>query len=358
MTTIEKIVRLLKEKGLEQQDLTSHIGVKKSVFSAWKSGVSRSYNKYLPEISELLGVSIDWLLGNTKYRDEKLKSVYEWDIYTVSGFDPVFDFGALYEARRKEHGVSKEDAAKSMKLKTTEQYDEFMSGWKPLMQADATNLCKLLGTTPEDILRDAGVYSATPTEQADISDEDEPSEENPMELADRFRIKGNIVYLAKREGDTLKNALDKIGIVGSLYDDLNRGYSYNIRDMKKVAEHYGVGFKELTEYDLTKETGRILAGLFREKDIEAYDVCVLTTEQLEYGCCPYSHEMPEIAEALEMDVLDIPLPAEELLALPAKDICMTEAELELLRSFRRLNEKGQEKAKEYLGDIAEIYAKE
>ena len=357
MNTIDKITLMMKQKGYTQQQLTDALGISKAIYSTWKSGLSKSYNKYLPEIAYFLEVSEEWLKGTTKYTSELEQYRLEWDIKCVEGFDPVFDFAALYEARRKEHGVSKEDAAKSMKLKTTEQYDEFMSGWKPLMQADATNLCKLLGTTPEDILKDAGVYSETPTEQTNISDEDEPSEENPMELADRFRIKGNIVYLAKREGDTLKNALDKIGIVGSLYDDLNRGYSYNISDMKKVAEHYGVGFKELTEYDLTKETGRILAGLFREKDIEAYDVCVLTTEQLEYGCCPYSHEMPEIAEALEMDVLDIPLPAEELLALPAKDICMTEAELELLRSFRRLNEKGQEKAKEYLGDIAEIYAK-
>lgn len=72
MNTIDKIIQLLSEKKRTQKELTDSLGIEKSVFSAWKSGNSQSYKKYLPEIANFLDVSVGYLLG----QEEKLDNVY------------------------------------------------------------------------------------------------------------------------------------------------------------------------------------------------------------------------------------------------------------------------------------------
>ncbi len=66
--TVSKIVELLKEQNHQQKDLTDYLGIKRSVFSAWKNGTSASYKKYLPEIASFLSVSTDYLVGKSEYR--------------------------------------------------------------------------------------------------------------------------------------------------------------------------------------------------------------------------------------------------------------------------------------------------
>ena len=63
---IEKIQNLLKDQGKDQKDLCQHLKLSKSTFSSWKSGVTNSYMKKLPEIAEYLGVSVEYLLGKEK----------------------------------------------------------------------------------------------------------------------------------------------------------------------------------------------------------------------------------------------------------------------------------------------------
>ncbi len=64
MDILNKIMDLLKENKKQQQDLTNFLGLEKSTFTGWKSGKSQSYLKYLPEIAEFFGISVDALLGN------------------------------------------------------------------------------------------------------------------------------------------------------------------------------------------------------------------------------------------------------------------------------------------------------
>ena len=64
MDTINKIVNKLQQKGIEQKALTDYLGLKKQVFSEWKSGRNKSYTRYISEIATSLGVSTDYLLGN------------------------------------------------------------------------------------------------------------------------------------------------------------------------------------------------------------------------------------------------------------------------------------------------------
>ena len=63
MSILDRIVELLGEQ--DQKKLTDYLHLKKSAFTDWKSGKSNSYRKYLIEISEFFGVSIDYLVyGN------------------------------------------------------------------------------------------------------------------------------------------------------------------------------------------------------------------------------------------------------------------------------------------------------
>lgn len=74
MTTIERILELLKQKGIEQQRFASDIGVTKQKISEWKSGKTKSYMKYLDIIAEYFNVSTDYLLGN-ETPDKQLEGI-------------------------------------------------------------------------------------------------------------------------------------------------------------------------------------------------------------------------------------------------------------------------------------------
>lgn len=68
MNTIDRILELLQEQGKKQKDLTDHLGVSKNRLTDWKAGRVKSYQKYLPQIAEYLGVSVDYLLGKTEIK--------------------------------------------------------------------------------------------------------------------------------------------------------------------------------------------------------------------------------------------------------------------------------------------------
>jgi len=64
-TTIERILNLLKTKGIKDKDFVSAIGIYSSALSEWKSGKSVSYKKHIDKIADYLGVSSDYLLGRS-----------------------------------------------------------------------------------------------------------------------------------------------------------------------------------------------------------------------------------------------------------------------------------------------------
>lgn len=64
MSTIDKIIMLLDQQKKNQKDLTDYLHLEKSVFSAWKSGKSKSYMKHLPKIADFLGTSVDHLIND------------------------------------------------------------------------------------------------------------------------------------------------------------------------------------------------------------------------------------------------------------------------------------------------------
>ena len=67
---LDKISALLKEKGKRQKHLCEYLGLNPQAFTNWKNGSNDSYMKYLPEIAEYFGVTIDYLLGNSDRREK------------------------------------------------------------------------------------------------------------------------------------------------------------------------------------------------------------------------------------------------------------------------------------------------
>lgn len=60
MDILDRISNLLGNK--DQKELTEYLGLQNSAFSDWKTGKSKSFRKYLIEISEFFDVSIDYLV--------------------------------------------------------------------------------------------------------------------------------------------------------------------------------------------------------------------------------------------------------------------------------------------------------
>ena len=79
MCTLDIVKALLKSERKTQQELCRYLGVSKQAFTEWNGGRNTSYKKYLPQIAEFFGVSVDYLLGKTEQK-EKSPSVSDEEI--------------------------------------------------------------------------------------------------------------------------------------------------------------------------------------------------------------------------------------------------------------------------------------
>lgn len=85
MDILARILLAIKESGHSQSDLADHLGLHRNNITDWKSGKSKSYTKYLPQIAEFLGVSIDYLVGNTD-TPEPGKVI---NVFDIPGIEPM-----------------------------------------------------------------------------------------------------------------------------------------------------------------------------------------------------------------------------------------------------------------------------
>ena len=60
----QRIARLRKEKGLTQEELAVKVDVSAQAVSKWENDISCPDIMLLPKLSAILGVSVDYLLGN------------------------------------------------------------------------------------------------------------------------------------------------------------------------------------------------------------------------------------------------------------------------------------------------------
>lgn len=62
MDTADRIFDLLDRSGMEQKKFAELIGSTDKVVSKWRTAGLKSYRKYLPQIAEVLGTSVEFLL--------------------------------------------------------------------------------------------------------------------------------------------------------------------------------------------------------------------------------------------------------------------------------------------------------
>lgn len=67
MDTVDRIFELVDRKFKEQRDFASVLGIDPTLPSRWRNRKSQSYQKYLPQIADALGTSVQYLLtGETE----------------------------------------------------------------------------------------------------------------------------------------------------------------------------------------------------------------------------------------------------------------------------------------------------
>lgn len=62
-TALRNILKLIKEKGLTDQQFAKDLGFYESIVSEWRNGSSKSYRIHLRAIADYFGVSLDSLTG-------------------------------------------------------------------------------------------------------------------------------------------------------------------------------------------------------------------------------------------------------------------------------------------------------
>lgn len=68
--TIERIITELRSQKKSQLDLARHLGITQNVVTDWKSGRIKSYTKYIHGIADFLGVSVEYLRGETDIKEK------------------------------------------------------------------------------------------------------------------------------------------------------------------------------------------------------------------------------------------------------------------------------------------------
>ena len=66
MNTAERLFELVDRQFKEQKDFAIAIGVKPQRVSEWRLGKSASYQKRLPEIAQVLGTTVDYLVNGER----------------------------------------------------------------------------------------------------------------------------------------------------------------------------------------------------------------------------------------------------------------------------------------------------
>lgn len=64
MTRLEKILEKINILGITEFEFTQRLGVAKATVSEWKKGKTKSYNRHISKIAEVLGVDVEELMDD------------------------------------------------------------------------------------------------------------------------------------------------------------------------------------------------------------------------------------------------------------------------------------------------------
>ena len=153
-----RIERLCEENNTNVTELCRELKMPRSPLSELKAGRSKTLSSdKLVSIADYFNVSLDWLTGKSKYRNESEVIEYNWG-YNNEYFTAAFDFCGLLKEIREEQGVSIEEMAAKIGV-LPEQYSECEDGTLPLSYNQAEILCDFLGTNVSQVLFDNNQYS-------------------------------------------------------------------------------------------------------------------------------------------------------------------------------------------------------
>ncbi|WP_297709132.1 S24 family peptidase [Dysosmobacter sp.] len=93
MDLLARIFELVDEAHMEQKQFASILGTTDKTVSAWRTGRSKSYTKYLPQIAEALGTTTEYLL--TGNGPKQKRAVSESDTALPKGAEHI-DLGTFH----------------------------------------------------------------------------------------------------------------------------------------------------------------------------------------------------------------------------------------------------------------------
>ena len=68
---VERIMNMMKQRGISQKEMAAMLGVSEASFSKWKNRGSKSYTRYLGQLSEILNVPVSYLVSGDLDGDRK-----------------------------------------------------------------------------------------------------------------------------------------------------------------------------------------------------------------------------------------------------------------------------------------------
>lgn len=97
MNTLHKILDAMWKQGISDIDFCKAVGINKSAVTDWKKGKTKSYQKYLPQIAEVLNLPLEYLLENDSFSGEPSLSKSQKKILAIAEQLPDDDVKKLID---------------------------------------------------------------------------------------------------------------------------------------------------------------------------------------------------------------------------------------------------------------------
>ncbi len=157
-----RLKELRQEKGLIQEHFAQELNVSKGAVAMWETGKRMPDSEMLKTIAKFFSVSVDYLLGESKFRNNEELIKYNEDSAKWCVNDPyfevAFDFAGLLVPIRNEQGVSLPELGKVIGA-SEEQMQDIEDGVLPITYEQAEKLCEHLGTDVSQVLFDNQLYA-------------------------------------------------------------------------------------------------------------------------------------------------------------------------------------------------------
>ena len=71
----ERLKTLRKQAQLTQVDVAERLGISQPAYASWERGLKKPTQENLVKIAQILNVSVDYLVGNSDYTEDKLDNI-------------------------------------------------------------------------------------------------------------------------------------------------------------------------------------------------------------------------------------------------------------------------------------------